>query len=178
MRTRVLFPFIAAMFACGKGGDGLARHPLGETDSVVFLVQSVSPSGMPTMEVTTFWNGAEHLDTVRLTVLHRNEVEVDSLRVRVRAGPMVSLDSSSPELPAPDRIDSLGRWFEVPRDLFEVSAESAPTFGVTILRLHPESIDRWVGDVHRDRPYTTRLSVEVWSGGRHLTRELAIQLPV
>ena len=177
MKFRALVPFIAAVIACGEGRGNAARPSLSETDSVVFLVQSVSPSGAPTIDVSTFWNGAEHLDTVRLVVLHRNGVRVDSLRVRVRAGPIVSLDSS-PELPAPDRIDALGAWFDVPGRLLDVSPDNPTNFGMTLLRIHPESIDRWVGESHRDHPYTTRVSVEVWSGGQHLTRELAIQLPV
>lgn len=167
-----------AMLGCHSGNRVSGGREITDGDTLVFLVQSLSPSGTLSTAPSGFWNGAENLDTVRLAVLHRNDVVFDSVQVRVRGGPMVSLDSRTPELPAPDKIDSAGVWFLAPARLFSVTSESVPNIGSTILRFNASVVDHWMSTEHPDHSYITRLTVEIWSGGRRFARELTVQLPV
>lgn len=141
----------------------------GVVDSLTFLVGEPGYLGQAKWSRTEYWNGAEDLPAVYLATLSRTSVrEIDSLRLYVRAGRVVDLDSAG-MIADMDRTDSAATWRELPATLVHATPKDSVPGEHVIASLAPDSVQAWLSRHDTTSPVMTRLTVEIWRQG-HATR--------
>lgn len=141
-------------------------------DAPRFVVWEVAPGGERRALGSEFWNGSEHLE--RVAVVDR-EGSPDSVVVFGRSGPAIEIPGA--DIPDPAAADSLGAWVRVADGLVRRGTDPVRELGIGLVSFEPEAVQTWIATTHRDRPYLTRVAVEVWRQGRMRRRELRIEIP-
>ncbi len=155
----ILIQALAATGALLLGdGCGLrsASHTHRAQRSVLcFVVATIAPSGEKIAKPAIAWNGAVDEDTV-LVVLASSLGRPDSMHLSARSGPIVMLG----DLPNATHADARGSWLRVPDSLLEPPRGS--------------KYGNWTRSHRPERPYLTRLAINIWRAGKEFRVELKV----
>lgn len=138
--------------------------------TAVFLVSTIQSDGATVQKPATLWDGAVDEDTVWIAINAASGVP-DSMRLSVRAGPMVMED----DLPNASIADSLGTWYQLPASVLTNIRHSRNRARRRVLGsfLPQQLIDWALANLH-EKPYATRVGLDIWTRKSHVHAELGI----